>query len=92
MALTKSELISIIAAITGETKTVVSAVLDQLAIETKDQLASGVEVTLPGIGKLAPVAKPARVGRNPAIGAEVQIPAKTGVKFTATKALKDAVQ
>lgn len=89
--LTKSELIANIAAMSGCPKTAVSEVLDTLATEVKQQLADGVEVTLPGIGKLAPVAKPARVGRNPATGAEVQIPAKTGVKFTATKALKDAI-
>lgn len=51
----------------------------------------GAEVTLPGIGKLKAVAKPARTGRNPATGEEIEIPAKTAVKFTAAKALKDAV-
>lgn len=51
----------------------------------------GAELTLPGIGKLKAVAKPARTGRNPANGEEIEIPAKTAVKFTAAKALKDAV-
>ena len=92
MALTKADLISRIAAMSGTSNRTVAEVLDTLAQEVKQQLADGSEITLPGIGKLAPVAKPARVGRNPATGAEVQIPAKTGVKFTATKALKDAVQ
>lgn len=91
MALTKAELIANIAAMSGVSKSTVSEVLDTFAQEVKQQLADGSEITIPGIGKLAPVAKPARVGRNPATGAEVQIAAKTTVKFTALKALKDAI-
>ena len=49
------------------------------------------ELPLPGIGKLKAVAKPARTGRNPANGEEIEIPAKTAVKFVAARALKDAV-
>jgi DNA-binding protein HU-beta len=33
----------------------------------------------------------ARVGRNPATGAEIKIPAKKVVKFRLAKALKDAI-
>ena len=91
MALTKAELIAAVAANTGETRTVVASVLEHLAHEVTKQLASNDFIILPGIGKLAPVAKPARVGRNPATGAEVQIAAKTTVKFTVAKALKDAI-
>jgi DNA-binding protein HU-beta len=36
-------------------------------------------------------ARAARVGRNLATGAEIQIPAAKTVKFTAGKAFKDAV-
>ena len=54
-------------------------------------LSHGNEVTLHGLGKLKPVAKPARTGRNPATGEEIEIPAKTAVKFVVAKALKDAV-
>ncbi|MFA7702617.1 MAG: HU family DNA-binding protein, partial [Patescibacteria group bacterium] len=32
-----------------------------------------------------------RVGRNPLTGAEIQIPAKTVVKFKVAKAVKDAI-
>lgn len=54
-------------------------------------LSGGHEVTLHGLGKLKPVAKPARTGRNPKTGEEIEILARTAVKFTAAKALKDAV-
>lgn len=47
--------------------------------------------TLPGIGKLVLVNRKARMGRNPATGEQIQIPAKTVVKFRVAKAAKEAV-
>jgi len=47
--------------------------------------------TLPGIGKLVLVNRKARLGRNPATGATIQIPAKRVVKFRVAKAAKDAI-
>ena len=47
--------------------------------------------TIPGIGKLVLVNRKARVGRNPATGQEIQIPAKKVVKFRVAKAAKDAI-
>ena len=47
--------------------------------------------TIPGIGKLVLVNRKARVGRNPKTGEQIQIPAKTVVKFRIAKAAKDAV-
>lgn len=87
----QAELISAIAGDTGHSKTDVKHILDELAAKATHALSQGDEVTLPGIGKLKPVAKPARTGRNPATGEEIEIPAKTAVKFAAAKALKDAV-
>ena len=47
--------------------------------------------TLPGLGKLKLKNRAARVGRNPATGATIQIPAKRVVKFQVAKAAKDAI-
>jgi len=47
--------------------------------------------TIPGIGKLVVVARKARIGRNPATGATINIPAKKVLKFRIAKAAKDAV-
>ncbi|MGA9116772.1 MAG: HU family DNA-binding protein [Bacteroidota bacterium] len=47
--------------------------------------------TLPGIGKLVLVDRKARMGRNPATGQTIEIPAKTVVKFRVAKACKEAV-
>ena len=47
--------------------------------------------TLPGIGKLVLVDQNPRIGRNPATGAQIEIPAKTVVKFRVAKAAKEAI-
>jgi len=47
--------------------------------------------TIPGVGKLVLVNRKARIGRNPATGQEIQIPAKKVVKFRVAKAAKDAI-
>ncbi len=47
--------------------------------------------TLPGLGKLVLVKRNARIGRNPATGATINIPAKTVVKMRIAKTAKDAI-
>jgi DNA-binding protein HU-beta len=46
---------------------------------------------LPGIGRLVRQDRKARVGRNPATGETIKIPAKKVVKFRVAKAAKDAI-
>jgi len=46
---------------------------------------------LPGIGRLVRVERKARMGRNPATGEAIKIPAKKVVKFRVAKAAKDAI-
>ena len=46
---------------------------------------------LPGLGKLVLVQRKARMGRNPATGEAIKIPAKKVVRFRVAKACKDAV-
>ena len=48
-------------------------------------------ITLPAIGKVKLIKRPARTGRNPATGETIKIKAKTVVKILACKAFKDAV-
>jgi DNA-binding protein HU-beta len=47
--------------------------------------------TIPGLGKLVLVDRKARVGRNPATGETIQIPAKRVVKFRVAKQAKEAI-
>jgi DNA-binding protein HU-beta len=46
---------------------------------------------IPGLGKLVVVNRKARMGRNPATGQTMQIPAKRVLKFRIAKAAQDAV-
>jgi DNA-binding protein HU-beta len=46
---------------------------------------------LPGIGRLVRVDRKARIGRNPATGESIKIPAKKVVKFRVAKAAKDSI-
>ena len=49
------------------------------------------EFVIPGVGKLVKQKRKARIGRNPATGQEIKIPAKTVLKFRVAKAAQDAV-
>ena len=46
---------------------------------------------IPGLGKIVLVKRKARIGRNPATGASIKIPAKTVLKFRIAKAAKEAI-
>lgn len=60
------------------------------AIAVAETKKNGVFV-LPGLGRLVRVERKARMGRNPATGAAIKIPAKKVVKFRVAKAVKDAI-
>lgn len=75
----------------GVSKTVVTAVLRTLAEVATAELKKGNEVALPGIGKLSVSDRAARTGRNPQTGETIEIAARRVPKFSASKALKDAV-
>ena len=72
-------------------KNVVSTIIDEmsaLAIEETKRTGSFV---LPNIGKVVLAERKARVGRNPATGQQIEIPAKTVVKIRIAKAFKEAI-
>jgi DNA-binding protein HU-beta len=48
------------------------------------------KIPLGGIGAVKLIDRKARIGRNPATGEQIKIPAKTVVKIAPAKALKDA--
>jgi len=87
--LTKSQIAAELAEKNGITKKVAADLLDQLS-EMAYKNAKNT-FTLPGIGKLVLVNRKARVGRNPATGETINIPAKKVVKFRVAKAAKDAI-
>lgn len=87
--MTKSAVLSTLAAKTSLSKKQIGLFVDELvALAYKEAKNS---FTIPGLGKLVLVNRKARVGRNPATGATIQIPAKRVVKFRIAKAAKDAI-
>ena len=80
-----------VAAATGESKAATSDAIDAVIGAITMAVAKGDTVQLIGFGSFSTGARAARVGRNPATGAEIQIPAAKTVKFTAGKAFKDEV-
>ncbi len=69
----------------------VRAFFDELQQLCEQQLQDSGEFTLPGIAKLVLQKREARMGRNPATGEAIEIPAKQVVKARIAKQLKDAV-
>lgn len=74
------------------TKKDVEAVLECFMDEITKQLQQGNKVTLTGFGTFKVSDRAAREGINPQTKAKIQIPAMTVPKFTAGKALKEAVK
>jgi len=89
--LTKSQIVSYFAKKFDLKKVVASSVIDEMAALAIAEAKKAGSFTLPGIGKLVLVKRKARVGRNPATGAPINIPAKTVVKMRIAKACKDAI-
>ncbi|PYD24231.1 HU family DNA-binding protein [Pseudomonas syringae] len=91
MALTKDQLVAGIAEAIDAPKTTARKALEQLGQIVADQLESGAEITLPGIGKLKVTERLARTGRNPSTGAAIEIAAKKAIKFVPAKVLNDSI-
>lgn len=87
----QSDLVKAVADQAGLPQVGVESTLKALAAVAHKQLSTGGEVTLPGIGKLSVSDRAARTARNPRTGEEIAVPAKKAPKFSAAKALKDAV-
>jgi DNA-binding protein HU-beta len=90
--MTKAELIERISKDAGLSKASAGKVLDTVIDGISKTLKKGNKVTLVGFGTFSISKRKARTGRNPRTGATIKIPAHRAPKFTAGKALKDAVR
>jgi DNA-binding protein HU-beta len=87
--LSKSQIAAHLAETTSVSKKQALAALEEIA-----QLAyknAKNTFTLPGVGKLVLVNRKARLGRNPATGQSISIPAKKVVKFRVAKVAKNTI-
>ncbi len=89
--MTQTQLIKELAGNCGVANKVAKQMLESYAaIAVRETKKNGVFV-LPGVGRLVRVERKARMGRNPATGQAIKIPAKKVVKFRVAKAVKDAI-
>jgi len=65
--------------------------LDSLGSMANGEVKKSGVFVLPGLGRLVRVDRKARMGRNPATGEAIKIPAKKVVKFRVAKAAKDSI-
>jgi len=87
--LTKSQVLGTVAEKTGVSKKVAGLFVEELVKLSYKEAKNS--FTIPGLGKLVLVNRKARIGRNPATGEQINIPAKRVVKFRIAKAAKDSI-
>jgi nucleoid DNA-binding protein len=88
----KQELIEKIAKDTGATKVAAAAALESALDGIAKSLKKGDAITFVGFGTFKTSVRKARTARNPQTGAAIKIPKRRVVRFTAGKALKEAVK
>ncbi len=89
--LTKGQIVGQLAEKFELSKKQAAAILDgivEMAISETKKVGA---FTVPGMGKTVLSKRKARMGRNPATGEEIKIPAKTVVKMRIAKAFKESV-
>lgn len=90
--MTRTELITSLAEEGQMEKKQAKIFLEALTSLVEKNIRKGGEVPLKGLGKFKVQKRKARMGRNPATGEAIKIPAKTVVKFSVAKALRDLVK
>lgn len=88
----KTELITAMVEESGLSKKDCETALNAFITATEKALKEGDKVHLVGFGSFEVKERAARTGKNPATGAEIEIPASKAPVFKAGKALKDAIQ
>ena len=89
--MTQTQLIRKIAESNEISNKTAKAVLETLAETAVAETKKNGMFVVPGLGKLVRVERKARMGRNPATGESIKIPAKKVLKFRIAKACKDAI-
>jgi DNA-binding protein HU-beta len=81
-SLTKAQIITQLAEKNALTKKQVAAFLESFVELAYRETKKNKKFTIPGLGILKLNKRKARLGRNPATGEQIKIPAKTAVKLT----------
>jgi DNA-binding protein HU-beta len=89
--MTQTQLVRILAESCELSNRVARQFLENLAQTAIKEVKKHGVFVIPGLGRLVRVERKARVGRNPATGAAINIPAKKVVRFRVAKSVKDAI-
>ena len=89
--MTQTQLVKSLAESCEVNNKVAKGMLECLASMAISEVKKNGMFVIPGIGRLVRQDRKARVGRNPATGEQIKIPAKKVVKFRVAKAAKDAI-
>jgi len=87
----KSDLVAKVSELSGLSKGDADKAVDAVFAAITGALKSGDDVRLVGFGNFSVSDRPAREGKNPRTGEKLAIAASKAPKFSAGKALKDAV-
>jgi DNA-binding protein HU-beta len=90
--MTKAELIDAVAAGADISKAAAARAIDTFTGTIAKSLKKGKKVTLVGFGTFSVSKRKARKGRNPRTGETIKIAASKTPKFSAGKALKQAIK
>jgi DNA-binding protein HU-beta len=89
--MTKAQIVSHFAEKFELSKKTSGMIMEEMAALAVSETRKTGSFTVPGIGKLVLAKRKARMGRNPATGKAIKIPAKTVVKMRVGKAAKEAI-
>jgi len=89
--MTKDQLIKEIMSMAGVTQAEAGKMLKAVEVSITDQLRNGEKVTLPGVGIFSVKERKERMGRNPATGESIKIPAAKSVGFKPVKSIRDSL-
>ena len=89
--MTQTQLVRTLAEACEVNNKVARQMLDCLAATAVSEVKKNGVFVVPGLGRLVRSERKARMGRNPATGEPIKIPAKKTVKFKVAKPAKDAI-
>lgn len=87
----KAELVDAVAKMTQHSKAQTEEMFDAFMAVVQNALTSGNNVQMMGFGTFMVQERAARMGRNPATGMEMKIPAKKVVKFKVSSKMNNAL-
>ncbi len=89
--MTQTQVAAHLAEKVGVTKKQAKSLLEEITALIVKELKKEGALRFAGLGIFRKRKSKARMGRNPATGEAIKIPARTRLRFTAAKALKDSV-